>query len=107
VLVWDAPEPALALIARHFPLVHRQGRLAIGRLGPWPPFVHPLVDRSARCGADPSVNTAPRSSRVRRRRFTDDVLVTRRSVRNGTVVAGTGQDKRAGPNESAPARGWC
>jgi len=31
VLVWDAPEPALALIARHFPLVHRQGRLAIGR----------------------------------------------------------------------------
>jgi len=34
VLVWDAPAPALELIARHFPIVHRQGRLAIGRRGP-------------------------------------------------------------------------
>ncbi|HZL20826.1 MAG TPA: hypothetical protein VFG23_24045 [Polyangia bacterium] len=34
VLVWDAPAPALALIAQHFPIVHRQGRLAIGRRGP-------------------------------------------------------------------------
>lgn len=35
VLVWDAPAPALALIAQHFPVVHRQGRLVIGRrLGP-------------------------------------------------------------------------
>ncbi|HEY4185952.1 MAG TPA: hypothetical protein VGP07_12840 [Polyangia bacterium] len=34
VLVWDAPAPALALIARHFPVVHRQGRLAIGRRAP-------------------------------------------------------------------------
>jgi len=31
VLVWDAPEPALAVINRHFPIVYRQGRLAIGR----------------------------------------------------------------------------
>jgi hypothetical protein len=35
VLVWDAPEPALALIEHHFPTVHRQGRLVIGlRKGP-------------------------------------------------------------------------
>ena len=31
VLVWDAPEPALALIEQHFSTVHRQGRLVIGR----------------------------------------------------------------------------
>ena len=31
VLVWDAPAPALALIARHFPVVHQQGRLVIGK----------------------------------------------------------------------------
>jgi hypothetical protein len=31
VLVWDAPAPALALIAQHFPVVHHQGRLVIGR----------------------------------------------------------------------------
>jgi len=37
VLVWDAPTPALALIVRHFPLVHHQGRLAIGRVVPKAP----------------------------------------------------------------------
>jgi hypothetical protein len=31
VLVWDAPQPALALIAQYFPMVHQQGRLVIGR----------------------------------------------------------------------------
>jgi hypothetical protein len=31
VLLWDAPAPALALVAQHFPVVHRQGRLVIGR----------------------------------------------------------------------------
>jgi hypothetical protein len=31
VLAWDAPAPALALIAKHFPLVHQQGRLVIGK----------------------------------------------------------------------------
>jgi hypothetical protein len=31
VLVWDAPKPALALIAQYFPVVHQQGRLVIGR----------------------------------------------------------------------------
>jgi hypothetical protein len=31
VLVWDAPAPALALIAKHFPFVHQQGRLVIGK----------------------------------------------------------------------------
>jgi len=30
VLVWDAPKPALALIAQHFPILHQQGRLVIG-----------------------------------------------------------------------------
>lgn len=31
VLVWDAPAPALALITKHFPTVHQQGRLLIGK----------------------------------------------------------------------------
>jgi len=30
VLVWDAPQPALALIEQHFAVVHQQGRLLIG-----------------------------------------------------------------------------
>lgn len=33
VLVWDAPAPALALIAKHFPVAHQQGRLVIGKRG--------------------------------------------------------------------------
>lgn len=33
VLVWDAPAPARALIAKHFPVVHQQGRLVIGKRG--------------------------------------------------------------------------
>jgi hypothetical protein len=31
VLVWDPLDPVLALIEQHFPAVHRQGRLVIGR----------------------------------------------------------------------------
>jgi hypothetical protein len=31
VLVWDPLEPVAALIEQHFPAVHRQGRLIIGR----------------------------------------------------------------------------
>lgn len=34
VLVWDAPAPALALIAKHFPMVHQHGRLVIGKRSP-------------------------------------------------------------------------
>jgi hypothetical protein len=31
VLLWDAPEPAMDIVNDFFPIVHRQGRLAIGR----------------------------------------------------------------------------
>jgi len=32
VLVWDAPEPTLAIITQHFPVIHRQGKLTVGKL---------------------------------------------------------------------------